>query len=197
MPESFAIWFRRNLPGVRYFSASEFLTKGASHAKNGLNTDPPRELWSNVMPLVRILDDLRTRLGKPITLHSVYRSKAYNTAVGGAPSSQHMLFKAADFSVEGLGKPADWAATLRAMRVPGRPITVGIYDTFVHVDVRPVEKDFDYRKGKKTAGKVLGTAPMPSPFMSQPEPEDALAPSPEPKTGLWAWFLSLFKGSGR
>ena len=136
----FATWFAENLPDVTHFRASEFLAKGASHASNGLNTDPPRELWPNVIPLARVLEAVRREIGKPIKILSVYRSPAYNEAIGGATSSQHMKFKAADFAVigPGAGKPRDWAAVVDRMRwhdgtfKGGR----GLYNTFVHVDVR-------------------------------------------------------------
>lgn len=157
--EAFRAWFAMNLPGMKHFSADEFLIKGVAHGVNGLNTDPPAQLWPNVIPLARLLDQLRARLGKPITFNSVYRSPAYNKAISGAGASLHMEFKAADFIVHGLGGPADWAATLRAMRDAGTfRGGIGTYDGFVHVDVRGVNKDFDYRNGPKTAGRVLGRA---------------------------------------
>lgn len=136
----FATWFANNLPDVTHFRASEFLAKGASHASNGLNTDPPRELWPSIIPLARVLEAVRREIGKPIKILSVYRSPAYNEAIGGAKSSQHMRFRAADFAVVGpaSGTPRDWAAVVDRMRwhdgtfKGGR----GLYNTFVHVDVR-------------------------------------------------------------
>jgi lysozyme family protein len=136
----FAAWFAANISDVTHFRPSEFLVKGASHAQNGLNTDPPRELWPSVIPLARVLEALRKEIGKPIKLLSVYRSPAYNAAIDGAASSLHLAFKAADFAVVGdnAGTPRSWAKVVDRMRwhdglfKGGR----GLYKTFVHVDVR-------------------------------------------------------------
>lgn len=137
---TFAAWFAQNLPDVTHFRPSEFLAKGASHAKNGLNTDPPAELWPSVIPLARVMEAIRLEIGKPIKLLSVYRSPAYNAAIGGASKSQHMEFTAADFAVVGdnPGKPRDWAKVVDRMRWHDRSFKGGrgLYNTFVHVDVR-------------------------------------------------------------
>ncbi len=52
--------------------------------------------------LVNKLEDLRTAIGLPIKITSGYRSKDYNTRVGGAKDSQHLYGKAADIMVDGL-----------------------------------------------------------------------------------------------
>jgi hypothetical protein len=44
------------------------------------------------------LQALRDRLGKPLIVRSAYRSPAHNRAVGGAPSSKHMLGTAFDIA---------------------------------------------------------------------------------------------------
>lgn len=157
MSEPFEEWFDRNLQGMKHFEAWEFLVKGAAHDNNKLNTDPPRELWPNVIPLARLLDAFRARVGFPVVFNSVYRSPAYNKAIGGASGSLHMQFKAADIVVLGRGEPADWAATLRQMRLQGKfKGAIGTYDGFVHVDVRGENVDFDSRNGPRVAGIVLG-----------------------------------------
>lgn len=194
MSTAFRLWLHENLPEVLHFSADEFLFKGEAHATNGLNTDPPPELWPNLVPLARVLEALRVRLGKPIALRSIYRSPAYNKAVSGASASFHMQFKAADFVVVGLGTPPDWAATLRAMRAGGLfKGGIGTYDTFVHVDVRGENVDFDYRKGPKPTGRVLGasgaaeTAPDRPAVTMPPKP----SPAPSERLSLWQWLAGL------
>jgi len=137
----FEAFFAANLPNVTHFSASEFLYKGASHASNGLNVDPPKALWANVIPLARLLNQLRAGLGAPVRLTSIYRGPVYNTAIGGASTSQHMKFKAADF-VGGSGTPSDWAQRLRDLRASGAfSGGIGTYGSFVHVDVRGTDAD--------------------------------------------------------
>ncbi len=142
----FGAFFGSQLADVRHFSAGEFLVKGAAHARNGLNTDPPPELWPNVVPLARVLDHLRERLGHRIVLTSVYRSRQYNEAVGGAKASRHMAFDAADCVVRDGGRADDWAKVARQLRRDGVfSGGVGAYRTanFVHVDTRGVDRDLD------------------------------------------------------
>jgi uncharacterized protein YcbK (DUF882 family) len=126
------------------FSASEFLVKGAKHASNHLNTDPPRALWPNIVKTVRVLVELKKRLGNPaITLNSAYRSPAYNASVGGARDSQHMKFTATDIVVQGVGGPPDWARMLHQMRNEGVFAGgIGLYNSFVHVDTRGHNADW-------------------------------------------------------
>jgi hypothetical protein len=140
----FNAFFAATFPGLTEFSPSDFLVKGGLNATNHLNTDPPKELWPNVKELVRVLVALKQRLGNPsITFNSVYRSPRYNASVGGASSSQHMRFTAADIVIHNGGNPSDWANVLRGMRQGGLfKGGIGLYSSFVHVDTRGFNADW-------------------------------------------------------
>ena len=87
--------------------------------------------------LISALEELRAKVGKPIIVHSGYRSPRHNAEVGGASHSQHLLGKAADISVKDFSVLALYAyATQVTLFDLGG---VGIYpeDGFIHVDVRP------------------------------------------------------------
>ena len=134
---------------VRHFAASEFLTLGASHNGSGRcggkNKLPPAELWPNATSLIKTMDEIRERLGTPVKLTNVFRAEDYNLCVGGVSRSQHRLFKAADF-VAREGTSANWAETARAARADGVfSGGVGVYRSFVHVDVRGTDADWDKR----------------------------------------------------
>lgn len=45
-----------------------------------------------------VLDPLRDRYGKPVTVNSGYRCEQHNREVGGASQSQHMRCEAADIT---------------------------------------------------------------------------------------------------
>jgi len=127
------------------FKPAEFFVKGSN--VSGLNTDPPRRFWSNIVTTARVITRYQSSLpaGHRIIFNSVYRSPAYNRQIGGAKSSQHMRFNAIDFRVEGPnpGAPATWAKALRELR--GANVFqggVGLYSTFVHLDTRGSNHDF-------------------------------------------------------
>lgn len=135
--------------GFRHFKPYELLVMGSQHASpgspcRGLNTFPPRGLWSNIAPTVRVLDILRDRLGAAIRITNAYRNEDYNNCIGGAENSAHLSFQAIDFVAEGGGRPSDWARTLRSMRDDERLFEggVGQYTGFVHVDTNGVTRDW-------------------------------------------------------
>lgn len=94
--------------------------------------------------LVVLLQCIREHFGAKVHITSGYRTAAYNAAVGGAKSSQHIQGRAADFWVEGVqvATVADYAEKL----LPGRG-GIGRYPKdaahptrrtgWVHIDTRP------------------------------------------------------------
>lgn len=101
------------------------------------NTPVPCELLPNVTRLADQLQVLRDHLGIPIHINSGYRTRAYNTSVGGSPKSQHLEAKAADIST-GKHTPKQLAAIIEKLVKEGKMKIggLGIYPSFVHVDIR-------------------------------------------------------------
>lgn len=93
--------------------------------------------------LITKLEKLRKVVGKPITITSGYRSPEYNKKIGGATKSQHILGKAADIKVQGL-TPSEVAKFAEKVGFGG----IGIYDSWIHVDVREGHARWDERNGK-------------------------------------------------
>jgi hypothetical protein len=50
-----------------------------------------------------IMQPIRDHVARPITILSGYRSPALNKAVGGSPTSQHVVAEAGDFTIYGEG----------------------------------------------------------------------------------------------
>lgn len=83
--------------------------------------------------LVTVLQKIRDHFGKPVIINSAYRNDTFNKKVGGADYSQHKYGMAADIYINGVS-PATIAEFVETIM----PNTggVGIYSSFVHVDVR-------------------------------------------------------------
>lgn len=84
---------------MKYFTINE-LCKSSTASAKGIDNTPNPEVIDNLTALVdNILDPLRERYGKPITVNSGYRCPELNKAVGGSKTSQHMKGLAADITV--------------------------------------------------------------------------------------------------
>lgn len=103
------------------FKVSEFACKDGSDTV----FISPRLVW--------LLQKIRDHFAKPVVIISAYRNDAYNKKVGGADYSQHKYGTAADIYISGIS-PATIAAYVETIM----PNTggIGIYSSFVHVDVR-------------------------------------------------------------
>lgn len=93
--------------------------------------------------LVVVLETARRHFGKAIKINSGYRTVAYNSTLkNSSPKSQHTHGNAADIVVSGV-KPID-VYNYFNKTYPDK-YGVGIYNTFVHIDVRPIKSRWDYR----------------------------------------------------
>lgn len=80
----------------RYFTLFE-LCYSYTAEREGINNIPNFYQVSNLSRLCElILDPVREKIRQPIVVTSGYRSYELNKAIGGAPSSQHLLGCAAD-----------------------------------------------------------------------------------------------------
>ncbi|MFG2730023.1 DUF2272 domain-containing protein [Streptomyces canus] len=165
-------------PTVRPQKLSPNFTVGELVSSGGTAADIAR-----ISPaLVRCLQALRDRLGKPVTISSGYRSWARNVAVyrarGATPTlSRHCSGQAADISVAGMSGLDLARAALDAC---GRDIAVGIGATYAHIDVRGSWARWSYASGDAAKRDIaaidahrggLGTTPPPtagSPYVPVP-----------------------------
>ena len=105
---------------------------------------PPRGMWLNMVPTLRLYVMLRERMGVPFALGG-YRPPDYNAAMeDAAPRSTHMWFAALDITLVGTDKNANTLrqklgteASILFLENPGTPMGLGIYSVNparVHVD---------------------------------------------------------------
>lgn len=120
--------------GIKHFSAKEitWLPRLQKHVV------PPPDLWGNIIPTLQLADAIRDEWGDPVNVLSGYRTQAYNAAVGGAPNSQHMHFRALDLNPKN-GKLVPFfdcvAGVVERWRAEGNQVGLGVYRSFNHVDV--------------------------------------------------------------
>lgn len=93
------------------------------------------------------LEPLRMKYGR-VKVNSGFRTRAYNARIGGASKSYHIYTErtndqAADVTCQ-KGTPRDWHRTLNWIRQNKRGGRggLGLYDRFVHVDLREVKSDW-------------------------------------------------------
>ncbi len=103
----------------------------------------------NVKKLADNLQKLRSYTGKLVMVTSGVRSIEHNQEVGGVPNSRHLYGQAADIKVEGMTteQVANAIEQLIASNVMVQG-GLGIYDTWVHYDVRGTKARWDNRKKK-------------------------------------------------
>lgn len=86
---------------TEHFSRRELEFSGTA-TRLGLDNVCPPELLPNMEHVADRLEMVRAHFGKPIRVHSCYRSPAVNKAVGGSPTSAHRFAHAADFTIPGV-----------------------------------------------------------------------------------------------
>lgn len=126
---------------TKNFSLPEFASKDGSAF--------PEDVKNNLATLAQQLQVIRDHFGKAVTVTSGYRSPAHNERIGGAKESFHVRGMAADIKVAGvspyvLGKQIEMLIDAGKMIQGG----IGIYDNFVHYDVRQIKARWDNRKNK-------------------------------------------------
>ncbi len=140
---------------TKNFNIKEFECKGKCKDCDN-NCSMPLNVYENIIKLAQQLQFLRDYTGRPITVNSAYRSPEHNEKIGGAykmidgkriETSQHVFGKAADIAIESL-KPAEVYRIIEDLIDMGEMLQggLGLYDTFVHYDIRKTKARWNYAK---------------------------------------------------
>lgn len=124
------------------FDWKEFTKSDTATRLHIINEVTSFEVRDNIKALVdNVLQPLRDAWGGPLFINSGYRCLELNKAVGGVPTSQHVLGQAADVEVT---DPFALAKLAKRMKLPFDQMI--IYPSFVH---------FSYRKDGDNRGQIL------------------------------------------
>jgi uncharacterized protein YcbK (DUF882 family) len=113
---------------IKYFRAIELVT-----GENRGNTYPNEFLWPNILPTLKVLDQVREKHGR-IRVNSCYRNEYYNGKVGGSKESLHKQFKACD--IVPLDDTIDNVLDTILKLIPMNSWGLRKYETFIHLDCR-------------------------------------------------------------
>lgn len=89
--------------GIKYFSAREISTPHSDEGAANCGVSelvPPTCSWKNSAAILSVLDKIRAEIKAPITFRNWWRPGCYNSMVGGAKESDHLLSKAFDFDFQ-------------------------------------------------------------------------------------------------
>nr|WP_277882998.1 D-Ala-D-Ala carboxypeptidase family metallohydrolase [Phormidium sp. FACHB-1136] len=82
---------------------TRFLWKDAIISPTGKESIPTSQnIVDNIVKMALVLKEVESLVGKPVTIHSWFRSPEYNTSIGGASLSRHLLGDAVIISTEGM-----------------------------------------------------------------------------------------------
>ncbi len=88
--------------------------------------------------LPNLAQAVRDFLGHGYSPNSAYRSPVHNFNIGGSPKSMHVRGMAIDVPIESREEKQKLIAWARENKVGG----IGVYDTFVHLDLGP-QREWD------------------------------------------------------
>lgn len=121
------------------FSRWEFECKDGS--------EMPDHVVFNTYKLSVALQTIRGCIGYPIAITNAYRSLEHNRSIGSKDTSQHIQGKAADLQVKEMSV-LDLYETIETLiewgHIPEGGL--GIYNTFVHYDIRGTKARWDNRQ---------------------------------------------------
>ena len=109
---------------INYFAHSEFVCRGKD-----CDCDKSKQ---PSYTLVRFLDILRGRLGRPLILNDAIRCPAHNKAVGGAVKSAHLFGLACD--IHAPTSKERYELMERIFATKGYISRIGIYEWGLHID---------------------------------------------------------------
>jgi hypothetical protein len=142
-----------------HFSLAE-LTISQAATRLDIDNTPNEAQADNLRRLAETLEQVRSVLGKPVTVNSGFRSAAVNVAVGGVPTSEHCDGRAADIICPAYGNPYQVAKAIYDAGLEFNQLILE-FGQWVHISIprqgsAPKGESLTYRRGRPT---VRGLVP--------------------------------------
>ena len=122
---------------------------------------PYPEPWkrNRALVLARVFERIRLEVGAPIRVNSAYRTREYNARVGGSRNSQHVEGRALDLAVPRKLTFGEFCEIVLAVvrRSGSRLRGLGVYPSFIHIDIRPSPRLVRWQ-GKRAQAELVRTA---------------------------------------
>lgn len=83
---------------MKYYFSLDELTHTDTGISNSIPIAETNPILHNLVILRTVLNVIRGLIGRPIVVNSAFRSREVNEAVGGVPTSNHCLGRAADIA---------------------------------------------------------------------------------------------------
>lgn len=90
--------------------------------------------------LATVFEGIRVIWNKPLVINSAYRTPEWNQKIGGARNSQHVLGRALDIQPPTGVSLREFYNVIRQSADMLGIHGLGLYKTFVHVDIRPTSR---------------------------------------------------------
>lgn len=134
-----------------HFALAE-LTVSQVAARACIDNQPTEAQTDNLRRLAETLEQVRSVLGKPITVNSAFRSIAVNAAIGGVPTSEHCDGRAADIICPAYGNPYQVASAILTSGIEFNQLILE-FGAWVHISIPkaghgPKAEVLTYRKGR-------------------------------------------------
>lgn len=143
-------WVNQVMKLTEHFTLEE-MTRSFEGARKGINNELPSNMMGNIVLSAELMEEVRAILGKPVQIHSCYRSPAVNKLVGGKPSSMHLQALAVDFVCPEFGTPAQVAEAILARGISfGKMIYE--FDSWIHIQPGTERKVFTINEHGTFAG---------------------------------------------
>lgn len=130
------------------FKAKEFYFSDTANQKGIDNNPKEQATLSNLVMMASKMQEMRSSLGKSMTITSGYRCEELNNIIGGAKGSFHLLGLAMDF-ICGTDDPTEIAKILRDSGIDFDKVIASYqysrntqsFRKWVHVQIRPNSAD--------------------------------------------------------